>query len=201
MESSTVFAGFGGQGVLSLGKIVASAALAEGREVSWLPSYGPEMRGGTANCTVVISDRPIGSPVVRRSDVAVVMNIPSCRKFGPLVRPGGILLVNSTLIPEADIPARDDLRVVRVPATGIAIELGAAIAANMVMLGAYLAATQQAGFAGQQAGFASGAVSPKMIDSEIEHLFSAKPKALALNRRAVERGMETAQASQEAVHA
>ncbi len=184
MESSTVFAGFGGQGVLSLGKIIASAALAEGREVSWLPSYGPEMRGGTANCTVVISDRPIGSPVVRSSDVAVVMNIPSCRKFGPLVRPGGILLVNSTLIPDADIPTRQDLRVFRVPATGIAIELGAAIAANMVMLGAYLAAT--------------GAVSPSVIDSEIEHLFSAKPRALALNRTAVARGLE---AAAEAVHA
>ncbi len=184
MESSAVFAGFGGQGVLLLGKIVASSALAEGREVSWLPSYGPEMRGGTANCTVVIADRAIGSPVIRRPDVALVMNIPSCRKFAPLVRPGGVLLVNGTLIPEADVPTGEDLRVFRVPATGIAIELGAAIAANMVMLGAFVAAT--------------GVVSLASVDSEIEHLFSAKPKALALNRRAVERGMDSVR---EAVHA
>lgn len=198
MESSAVFAGFGGQGVLVLGKIVASAALAEGREVSWLPSYGPEMRGGTANCTVVIADHGIGSPVVRRPDIALVMNIPSCRKFAPLVRPGGLLLVNSTLIPEADARARENLRVVRVPATGVAIELGAAIAANMVMLGAFVAATQQAGLASQPAGLASGVVTLSSVDSEIEHLFSAKPKVLALNRRAVERGLD---AVREAVHA
>lgn len=186
MESSAVFAGFGGQGILSLGKVVAAAALAEGKEVSWLPSYGPEMRGGTANCTVVIADRGIGSPVVRMPNVTVAMNIPSCRKFAPLVRAGGILLVNSTLIPDVDVTCGADVRIVRVPATGIAIELGSVIAANMVMLGAFVAATRMVKLA--------------TVEAEVEHLFAKKPDALALSRRAIARGVLAAAAPLEAAH-
>ena len=104
MERSTIIAGFGGQGILFAGKVLAQAALHEGREVLWIPSYGPEMRGGTASCTVIIADRPIGSPVVDRADAAVVLNPPSLAKYEPAVAPGGVLVINTTLI-EAE-PAR-----------------------------------------------------------------------------------------------
>ena len=98
MERSTIFAGFGGQGILFAGKVLAEAALIEGREVLWIPSYGPEMRGGTASCTVIVADRPIGSPVVDRADHAVVLNPPSMAKYAPSVAEGGLLVVNTTLI-------------------------------------------------------------------------------------------------------
>ena len=95
MERSVVFAGFGGQGLLFAGQVLARAAIKDGLEVFWIPSYGPEMRGGTASCTVIIDDAPIGSPVVDRLDAAVVMNLPSLRRFGPQVAPGGLLLMNT----------------------------------------------------------------------------------------------------------
>lgn len=98
MERSIVIAGFGGQGVLFAGHVLAEAANREGREVLWIPSYGPEMRGGTASCTVIVGDEPIGSPVVDRADAAIVMNPPSLDRFGPLVRPGGLLVVNASLV-------------------------------------------------------------------------------------------------------
>ena len=97
MERSTIIAGFGGQGILFAGKVLAEAALLEGREVLWIPSYGPEMRGGTASCTVIVADRPIGSPIVDRADHAVVLNPPSMAKYAPLVAAGGVLIVNTTL--------------------------------------------------------------------------------------------------------
>ena len=113
MERSTIIAGFGGQGILFAGKVLAEAALLEGREVLWIPSYGPEMRGGTASCTVIVADRPIGSPIVDRADHAVVLNPPSMAKYAPLVAVGGLLVVNTTLI-EAE-PGRDDIEVIEVP--------------------------------------------------------------------------------------
>ncbi|MBI4617851.1 MAG: 2-oxoacid:acceptor oxidoreductase family protein [Planctomycetes bacterium] len=178
MERSAILAGFGGQGVLLLGKLIAMAAMNEGAEVSWLPSYGPEMRGGTANCTVVIADRPIGSPVVPTPDIAVVMNIPSSEKFGPLVRPGGLLLVNSTLVPDSKIPERPDVAIVRIPASGIAVDLGAPIVANMVMLGAFAFLTRTVALAG--------------VARELAHLFGGKAQVLRLNRMAVATGVRVA---------
>ena len=102
MERSVVFAGFGGQGLLFTGQVLARAAIKDGLEVFWIPSYGPEMRGGTASCTVIVGDQPIGSPVVDRFDAAVVMNLPSLRKFGPRVAPGGLLILNTSLLGDED---------------------------------------------------------------------------------------------------
>ena len=134
MERSTIIAGFGGQGILFAGKVLAEAALVEGREVLWIPSYGPEMRGGTASCTVIIADRPIGSPIVDRADGAVVLNPPSMAKYAPLVAQGGVLVVNTTLI-EAE-PGREDIDVVEVPCTALARQAGDDKLVSVVALGA-----------------------------------------------------------------
>jgi 2-oxoglutarate ferredoxin oxidoreductase subunit gamma len=136
MERSTIIAGFGGQGILFAGKVLAEAALLEGREVLWIPSYGPEMRGGTASCTVIIADRMIGSPIVDRADGAVVLNPPSMAKYTPLVAEGGVLVVNTTLI-EAE-PGRDDIDVVEVPCTALARQAGDDKLVSVVALGALL---------------------------------------------------------------
>ena len=138
MERAVVFAGFGGQGVLLAGKILARAAMDHGLEVTWLPSYGPEMRGGTANCTVVLSDRPIGSPIAERPDVLLAMNGPSLDRFEPRVARGGAVIVNSSLISKR--PARTDIRTVALPANDLARELGEPRVANMVALGAVVQA-------------------------------------------------------------
>ncbi|MDC7225596.1 MAG: 2-oxoacid:acceptor oxidoreductase family protein [Spirochaetales bacterium] len=131
-----IFAGFGGQGVLSMGRMVAYAGMLKGMNVSWLPSYGPEMRGGTANCNVIVSDGLIGSPVVADADTLIVMNRPSLDKFESWVRPGGKILVNSSLI---DIKVtRDDVEAFYYPVNEVAAECGNLKAANMVMLGAYI---------------------------------------------------------------
>jgi 2-oxoglutarate ferredoxin oxidoreductase subunit gamma len=132
-----VLAGFGGQGVLFAGQLLAHAALGARLHTTWYPSYGPEMRGGTANCTVVISDEPIGSPVVAEPQAAIVMNLPSLDRYEPLVRPGGLLIVNTSLIERA--VTRDDIDVVGIPADDVAAELGEARLTNMVLLGALLA--------------------------------------------------------------
>ena len=113
MEHGTILCGFGGQGLLFAGQVLAQAALLEGREVSWMPSYGPEMRGGTATCTVVVSDLPIGSPLVDLPDSVVALNPPSMARYEPLLAPGGLLVVNDSLV-EAE-PARTDIEVVRLP--------------------------------------------------------------------------------------
>lgn len=135
MLNEMIFAGFGGQGVLSMGQILAQSALKEGKEVTWYPSYGPEMRGGTANCTVNISDQPISSPVVNEYDVAVVLNLPSLKKFEPRVKEGGILIWESTIIKEK--PSRKDIRIYDVPAVEQATSVLENIKVmNMIMLGA-----------------------------------------------------------------
>ena len=132
-----ICAGFGGQGVMSLGQLLAYAGMIEGKQVTWLPSYGPEMRGGTAYCCVITSDRPIGSPMITDdAESAIIMNRPSLLKFGPLLVAGGLLLVNSSLVEQEC--TREDLNVYYVPATEIALECGSTKIANMVMLGAYL---------------------------------------------------------------
>lgn len=137
--ASVVMAGFGGQGLLLAGKLLAHAAMAAGLEVSWLPSYGPEMRGGTANVTVCMSPSPIGSPLVGRPSALVVMNQPSMEKFAPRVRPGGVIVVDTSMVPKD--PERPDCVIVRVSARDVAKAAGAERSANFVMLGAYVGAS------------------------------------------------------------
>ncbi|RME54940.1 MAG: 2-oxoacid:ferredoxin oxidoreductase subunit gamma, partial [Caldilineae bacterium] len=137
METSIVIAGFGGQGVLFAGQLLAYAALEADKHVTWIPSYGPEMRGGTANCTVIIADEPIGSPYAPNPDAVIAMNLPSTEKYLPLVRPGGLLLYNSSLVEPPE--ARPDIQMVPVPATELARAHGNERLANVVMLGALLA--------------------------------------------------------------
>jgi len=135
MYFDCIIAGFGGQGVLLMGNILAYAAIAEKKKVTYMPVYGVEMRGGTANCTVVISDREIGSPIVHRPVSAIVMNRPSAEKFGPMVQKGGLLVVNATLVPEEEARFKG-IECLQVPSRDLALEVGEARLANMVMLGA-----------------------------------------------------------------
>ena len=137
METSIIISGFGGQGVLFAGQLLAYAGMDSDRQVTWIPSYGPEMRGGTAHCVVIISDAPIGAPIVARPDVAVVLNQPSYDKYEPLVRPGGLLVVNSSLVSTRS--GRADIEAAYVPANGIAEEWGSVKMLNMAALGAMLA--------------------------------------------------------------
>lgn len=139
MKSEIISAGFGGQGVLSLGQLLAYAGMLEDKNVSWLPSYGPEMRGGTANCSVIVSDDPVGSPVVTEADAIIIMNKPSLEKFEPVLKAGGKMFINSSLIDTK--PKRDDIDIYYIPASETAVELGNAKVANMIMLGAYIQAT------------------------------------------------------------
>jgi len=174
MEFDIILAGFGGQGVMLIGKMIAYAAMHEGKEVSWLPSYGPEMRGGTANCTVVVSDMPVGSPVVQSPHALVAMNLPSLDRFEDTVRPGGVVLVNTSLI-NRDV-RRKDVLAVKVPTTEVAMELGNVRAANIVALGAFVGAT--------------GLVSLEEVEKVVAENFASKPKAVELNLAAVRKGHE-----------
>ena len=135
-NEEVIIAGFGGQGVIMTGKLLATAAMKMGHEVTYMRSYGPEVRGGTANSTIVISDEPIASPVVNSFDSLIVMNLASFERFVPMLKPGGLLVMNSSLIDE--VPERDDIEVLLVPADDIAVELGSDKSSNMVALGAYL---------------------------------------------------------------
>lgn len=177
MESQFLIAGFGGQGILLIGQLMAKAAMHEGKNVSWMPSYGPEMRGGEANCAVVISDEPIGSPLVTEPPVAVLMNLPSLKKFEPAMEKGGLLLYNTSLIDAK--PQRTDTKVIPVPCNDIAESLGNGRAANMVMLGAIIEAT--------------GVISPDSAMEALKDVFGEKKaNLLPLNRKALEAGMEAA---------
>lgn len=140
MNTDVVMAGFGGQGILMIGNLLSLAAMEEGRRVSYFPAYGVEMRGGTANCTVVISDEEIGSPVVGRPAALLVMNGPSLDKYQPLAKAGATLVLNASLVDPARAE-RKDLRLVAVPASQVAHDLGSPQLASMVALGAYAAAT------------------------------------------------------------
>lgn len=172
MQTEVVFAGFGGQGVMMAGQILAYSAMEEGFNVVWLPSYGPEMRGGTANCIVVISDSPIASPIITHPQGAVVLNNPSLERFGPVVKSGGVVVINDSLI---NIPfERKDVIQLRIPANKIAIELGSGKAANIVTLGAYLCA--------------SGAVKMESIQKFIAKKFANKKEFVELNLKAIEAG-------------
>jgi len=177
MTVKSVFAGFGGQGVLMMGYLLALTAMREGKEVTYLPAYGAEVRGGTANCTVVVSEEEIASPVSSSPDVAVVMNNPSLLKYVNVVRGGGVILVNSSLV-QASV-GRGDVNVIEVPASDLAHELGEDRSANVVMMGAFAQVTGLLGLGAFQAALA-------------ETNLGKKPKVLELNRKALEVGAAAA---------
>ncbi len=140
MKKEFIFAGFGGQGMLLIGKFLAMACMLDGKHVSWLPSYGPEMRGGTANCSVIVSDEEVASPMVDKADCIVAMNLPSLDKFEQHVKPGGVLVINSSIIERKSV--RDDITVVYCDAMKIAEEVGNPKGANVAILGALMAKEQ-----------------------------------------------------------
>ena len=177
MKKEIIISGFGGQGVMSIGKNLVEAGMEEGFHVTWAPSYGPEMRGGTANCSVVLSDRPVGSPVFTYPTELIAMNAPSIDKFGPMVLSGGLVFINSSVVSQTF--ERPDVKTLYVPCEGIAYEVGNPKVANMVMLGAYVAAT--------------GALKPETIEAMIHHIFTGpKAKLVPLNLEALKRGMACA---------
>ncbi len=185
MQTEIIFAGFGGQGVLFAGQLLAFAALDAGKEVTWIPSYGPEMRGGTANCTVVISDEEIGSPLVRNPKAAVVMNLPSLDKYEPMVTPGGVLIANASLTNRE--AQRDDLEAVFIPANEIAEEIGNKRLMNVIMLGALLAKLQVMTF--------------EEIESALKnHLPERHKRLLPMNMEALHRGAAFARGKPEKIH-
>ncbi len=170
MTYEIISAGFGGQGVLLLGQLITYAGMREGKNVSWLPSYGPEMRGGTANCSVIVSDEEIGSPVVNEADIVVVMNRPSLDKYESYVKKGGLLFINSSLIDKK--VERDDIEAVYVPANELADELGNQKVANIVMLGAVLNRT--------------GIVKPETCIAQMKESFGErKAHLIPLNEKAI----------------
>lgn len=180
MNHEIVMAGFGGQGVMLIGTVLTYAGKEENKAVSWLPSYGPEMRGGTANCAVCVSDDEIASPVVVEPTAAVVMNLPSFEKFHPLIVPGGHLVLNSSLVDVKD--TRDDITVWRIPANDEAKELGSDRIANMVCLGALVAAT--------------GVADLETIIRVLPEVISARHHSLIpLNEKALRRGFELVKGS------
>ena len=134
MNHQVIMAGFGGQGVMLMGQLLAYSAMLEDKNVSWLPSYGPEMRGGTANCMVIVSEQPVASPLVTSASALVAMNLPSLTKFESSVKPGGLIIYNSSLIDEK--PSRDDVTVLAIPCNDLAKELGNPRVANIIALGA-----------------------------------------------------------------
>lgn len=176
MQREVMFAGFGGQGILLSAKILAQAAMNQGYEVSWVPSYGPEMRGGTAYCTVVISDRPIGSPIIRNPQNLVAMNRPSLDKFAAMVKKDGVILINKTLI--SINSGRTDVDEIAVPVGDIAKELGDMRAANIVALGAFVARSQ--------------IVDYDVLVETVKKEFGKKPKLIPLNMEALKKGKEAA---------
>lgn len=176
MHAEIVIAGFGGQGVLFAGQLLAYAGMAEGRHVTWIPSYGPEMRGGTAHCTVIVSDEEIGSPLVRHPQIALVLNPPSMEKYAGQVKPGGWLIVDASLVVERS--GRADIHEVDVPAHDMAAGLGMSQAANVVMIGTLIAET--------------GVVQLETVERILAEKFAHKPEVAEANRRALRLGMEYA---------
>ena len=176
-NAQILIAGFGGQGILFAGKFLAYQALSEGRQLSWLPSYGPEMRGGTANCSVIISDDPVGSPIVTDPDVLVCMNLPSLDKYEGAVKAGGIIISDSSLI--ARKVQRQDVKAFYIPATQLANEAGMPTLANMIMMGKLIREAAIIDFDG--------------VEETMSHLVSARHRdMLALNVKALRMGYEYA---------
>ena len=175
MTTQILIAGFGGQGVLFAGKLLAYKGLVDGKQLSWLPSYGPEMRGGTANCSVILSDDPVGSPIVSHPDVLIAMNLPSLEKYENTVVPGGMILVESTLIEKK--VARDDVKVFYVPATKMAQDMGAPTLANMIMVGKLIRECE--------------AVNDGHIEETLHKVVSARHQDLFdINKKAIQAGMD-----------
>ena len=173
MLEQNIFAGFGGQGVLLMGQLLAYAGMLEDKEVSWLPSYGPEMRGGTANCSVVVSDSPVASPIVTMATTVVAMNRPSLDKFEDSVLPDGKLFINSSIIDKKS--DRGDVEVYYVPCNEISEELGNPRVANMVMLGAYIEKTKCVDF-------------ESVLQALLYKLGEKKAHLIPLNREALNKG-------------
>jgi len=173
MLTKTIFSGFGGQGVLSMGFTLANAAMYEGRYVTYLPSYGVEVRGGTANCTIVISDEEIASPVASDPEFVVVMNQPSFARFQSVIQSGGLLCVNSSIVDISS--ARGDIEILAVPTSELAEKLGTIKVANMIMLGALIKASNAISF-------------DFLIKNLTEILGEGKAKLIKLNKDALELG-------------
>lgn len=180
MQEEVIISGFGGQGSLFAGQLLAYAAMDQDLCVTWIPSYGPEMRGGKARCTVVVSDQEIGAPLVRRPSAAIVLNIPSMEAFEPAVKPDGVLVVNKSMIP--DESEREDVDVVYVPASDLATEIGNVRMANVICLGALVEAT--------------GVVSLEAVAQALDdHLPERHRDLLDLNKEALRRGAALARGS------
>lgn len=175
MTTRIVCSGFGGQGILALGNVIAEIALDQGKHVTWMPSYGAEMRGGTANCSVIISDTPIGSPMVQnRIDILCAMNQPSLDKFLPRVKPGGLVLVNTSIV--TDKITRDDVTIVEIDATNIAVKAGNVKVANMVMLSGFIKKTDL--------------FTIEDVPAALERRFAGKdPKIVTMNVEAIKLGL------------
>jgi 2-oxoglutarate ferredoxin oxidoreductase subunit gamma len=174
LYANVIMAGFGGQGLMFIGKLLAYSAMKAGKNVAWIPSYGPEMRGGTANCTVVVSDEEVGSPVITSPQALIVMNNPSLEAFEPRLQPKGMLFLNSSLVTRQT--TRKDIEVISIPADDIAVEVGEKRTANMVMLGAYVERTK--------------VVSKESILEGLKEFFAKKTQSLDVNIRAFQRGVE-----------
>jgi 2-oxoglutarate ferredoxin oxidoreductase subunit gamma len=178
MQREVIISGFGGQGALFAGQLLAYTALEEGLHVTWFPSYGPEMRGGTAHCIVILGDEEIGSPVVKNPTGTIVMNIPSLERYEPLIKPGGYLVVNTSLVDRE--PTRDDIEVILVPAVEIAEELGDKRLANLVLLGALMERM--------------GPLTIEQIGASLDkHIPEHRRNLLQANIKALHRGAELAQ--------
>jgi len=177
MTKKTVFSGFGGQGVLMMGYVLAVSAMRDGKEVTYLPSYGAEVRGGTANCTVVVSDEEIFSPVASSPDYAVIMNNPSLVKYEGMIKEGGTIILNSSLVDT--VPPRNDLEIVQVPANDIARKLGSERTINMIMLGAFVAKTEITSL-------------DSIMNGLTEIVKGKKASVMKLNRKGLDKGAEYA---------
>ncbi len=177
MTKKTVFSGFGGQGVLMMGYVLAVSAMRDGKEVTYLPSYGAEVRGGTANCTVVVSDEEIFSPVASSPDYAVIMNKPSLVKYEGMIKEGGTIILNSSLVDT--VPPRTDLDIVKVPANDIAKKLGSERTINMIMLGAFVAKTKITSL-------------DSIMNGLTEIVKGKKASVMKLNRKGMDKGAEYA---------
>jgi 2-oxoglutarate ferredoxin oxidoreductase subunit gamma len=175
MKTEMIFSGFGGQGALTIGKFVAQAAMTEGKNVSWLPSYGPEMRGGTANVATIVADKPIASPVVGNPNLLVALNQPSLDKFAPDVKTKGVIIVNSDMCP--NVKKRKDIEYVVAPLNAMANAIGSDKTLNMIAIGIIIAKT--------------GLIKYKTIEAILkEYMGEKNPKLLEMNLKAIKQGME-----------
>lgn len=177
MLQETIFAGFGGQGVLTIAKQLAYTAMLDDKDVSWMPTYGPEMRGGTCGCTVSVSDKPISSPILDKYDTAVILNLPSLKKYEPKVKPGGTLIWESSTIKDA--PKRDDIKTVAIPAYEESVKLGNTLVMGMILLGAFIQKT--------------GVISVEGVIAALKKtLPERRHNLIPLNEQALRRGYEIA---------